>query len=168
MSRLKSPVQAAFKIGIFFKGLDGAAEVVGAVLLYLVPADMISQFLRAITQHELSEDPRDFVASHLQHLAETLSPKSQAFAAAYLLTHGVVKVLLVWALLARKLWAYPLAIVVFTAFGVYQIYRYFISPSLALIVLTVLDVAVIVLTWMEYGRLRREPAMPGAAAGPRE
>jgi len=29
-------------------------------------------------------------------------------------------------------------------------YRYFLSPSFAMIALTVLDVVVIVLTWMEY------------------
>lgn len=167
MLRLKSPAHAAFQIGIIFKGLDGVAEIVGAVLLYFVPPDKISQVLSAITQHELSEDRRDFIASNLKQLFERLSPKAQLFAAAYLFSHGVVKVVLVWALQARKLWAYPAAIVIFGAFGVYQIYRYFISPSFALIALTVLDAIVIVLTWMEYGRLRREAAMPGAAAARR-
>jgi uncharacterized membrane protein len=167
MSWLKSPAHAAFQIGILFKGLDGAAEIVGAVLLYLVPPDAISQFISTITQHELSEDRHDFIASHLKQLSERLSPQSQAFAAAYLLIHGVVKVLLVWALQARKLWAYPTAIWIFGAFGVYQMYRYFVSPSFAMIALTVLDAAVIVLTWMEYGRLKREASMPGAAAGRR-
>lgn len=167
MLRLKSPAHAAFQIGIIFKGLDGVAEIAGAVLLYLVPPDAISQFISTITQHELSEDRRDFIASHLKQLFERLSPKAQLFAAAYLFSHGVVKVVLVWALQARKLWAYPAAIVIFGAFGVYQIYRYFISPSFALIALTVLDAIVIVLTWMEYGRLRREAAMPGAAAARR-
>src|ERR1700694_3890827 len=165
MSRLKSPAHVAFQIGITFKGLDGVAEILGAALLYFVPPDRINQFISTITQHELSEDGRDFIASHLRHLSDRLSPQSQLFAAAYLLSHGVVKVLLVWALQARKLWAYPTAIAIFGAFGVYQIYRYIVSPSLAMIVLTVLDAAVIVLTWMEYGRLRREAAMPGAAAG---
>jgi uncharacterized membrane protein len=76
MSRLKSPAHAAFQIGILFKGLDGAAEIVGAVLLYLVSPDAISQFISALTQHELSEDRHDFIASHLKHLSERLSPQS--------------------------------------------------------------------------------------------
>jgi uncharacterized membrane protein len=155
LPKIKSPVHAAFEIGIFFKGLDGVAEVVGAVLLLVVPPRAISHALVMVTQHELSEDPHDFIASHLLRLSERFSADTQFFAAMYLLVHGVVKVLLVWALFRRKLWAYPAAIVVFAAFAVYQMHRYFLSHSLAMIALTVLDVGVIVLTWMEYARLKR-------------
>ncbi len=155
LSKMKSPAHAAFEIGIFFKGLDGVAEIIGAFLLFVVPPRAISHALAMVTQHELSEDPHDFIASHLLRLSERFSANTQFFAAMYLLVHGVVKVLLVWALFRAKLWAYPAAIVVFAAFGVYQMYRYFLSPSFAMIALTVLDVIVIVLTWVEYGRLKR-------------
>src|SRR6266852_1993530 len=121
----------------------------------VVPPRAISHALAMVTQHELSEDPHDFIASHLLRLSERFSANTQFFAAMYLLVHGVVKVLLVWALFRAKLWAYPAAIVVFAAFGVYQMYRYFLSPCFAMIALTVLHVIVIVLTWMEYGRLKR-------------
>jgi uncharacterized membrane protein len=159
MSRIKLSAHAAFQIGIFFKGLDGAAEIVGALLLYLVPPRALSHALAMATQHELSEDPRDFIAGHLLRLSERFSAKTQLFAAAYLLIHGVAKVALVWALYRRRLWAYPAAIAVFAAFGAYQMYRYFVSPSFAMMALTVLDVVVIVLTWMEYGRLTREASL---------
>jgi uncharacterized membrane protein len=76
-----------------------------------------------------------------------------------------VKLVLVWALYRRKLWAYPAAIAVFAAFGVYQMYRYFVSASFSMIALTVLDVIIIVLTWIEYGRLRRESAGEAAPSG---
>ena len=90
---------------------------------------------------------------------EDAAQATQLFAAAYLLIHGVVKVALVWALYRRKLWAYPAAIAIFAAFAVYQIYRYFVSSSLAMIALTALDAVIIVLTWIEYGRLRREESL---------
>ena len=154
-SKTKSMVHVAFEIGIFFKGLDGVAELIGALLLFVVPPSAISHALAIVTQHERSEDPHDFIASHLLRMSERFSANAQFFAAMYLLVHGVVKVLLVWALFRAKLWAYPAAIVVFAAFGVYQMYRYFLSPSFAMIALTVLDVVVIVLTWMEYLRLKR-------------
>jgi uncharacterized membrane protein len=159
MARATSPAHTAFKIGIFLKGLDGAAEIVGGVLLYLVPSSAISHALERATQHGLSEDPGDFIASHLLRLSKQFSASTQLFAAAYLLIHGVVKVALVWALYRRKLWAYPAAIAIFAAFAVYQMYRYFVSPSLAMIALTVLDAVIIVLTWIEYGRLRREESL---------
>jgi uncharacterized membrane protein len=154
-SKTKSPLHAAFEIGVFLKGLDGVAQVVGALLLFVVPPGAISHGLAIVTQHELSEDPHDFIASNLLRMFERFSTNAQFFAAIYLLVHGLVKVLLVWALFRAKPWAYPVAIIVFTAFGGYQMYRYYLSPSLAMIALTILDALVIVLTWIEYRRVGR-------------
>jgi uncharacterized membrane protein len=151
--KTKSPVHAAFEIGILLKGLDGAAEVIGALLLFVVPPGAINHAVAIVTQHELSEDPHDFIASHLLRMSEQLSANAQHFAAVYLLVHGVIKVFLVWALFRGKRWAYPWAIAIFAAFGVYQMYRYYLSPSFAMIALTILDTIVIVLTWIEYRRL---------------
>jgi uncharacterized membrane protein len=67
----------------------------------------------------------------------------------------VIKVVLVASLFRERLWAYPAAIVVFTLFIVYQIYRYVLEPSTRMVVLSVLDVVVIALTWLEYRRLKR-------------
>ncbi|OLD68166.1 MAG: hypothetical protein AUI45_11355 [Acidobacteria bacterium 13_1_40CM_2_56_11] len=156
MARTTSPAHAAFEIGIFLKGLNGVAEIVGGLLLYFVPSSAVTRALARATQHELSEDPSDFIALHLLRLSKQFSASTQLFAAAYLLIHGVVKIALVWALYRRKLWAYPAAIAIFAAFGVYQMYRYQVSPSFAMVALTVLDAVIIVLTWIEYGRLRRE------------
>ena len=57
-------------------------------------------------------------------------------------------------LLRGNLGYYPLAIAVFGAFIVYQLYRFTLSHSLWLILITVVDVVVIGLTWQEY-RARR-------------
>lgn len=159
MARITSPAHAAFEVGIFLKGLNGAAEIVGGLLLYLVPSSAITHALARATQHELSEDPSDFIATHLLRLANQFSASTQLFAAAYLLIHGVVKVGLVWALYRRNLWAYPAAIATFAAFVVYQMYRYFVSHSVAMLALTVLDAVIIVLTWIEYRRLRRDESL---------
>ena len=58
----------------------------------------------------------------------------------------MVKVVLVWALLRRYLWAYPIGIAAFSLFLVYQLYRYSHTHSTWLLVLSLLDVAVVVLT----------------------
>jgi len=129
------------------------------VTCLVVPSSAVSHTLARATQHELSEDPSDFIATHLLRLSKQFSASTQLFAAAYLLIHGVVKIGLVWALYRKKLWAYPAAIAIFAAFAVYQMYRYFVSASLAMIALTVLDAGIIVLTWIEYGRLKREESL---------
>jgi uncharacterized membrane protein len=68
----------------------------------------------------------------------------------YLLTHGLVKAALCVLLWMNKLWAYPLAIAVFSAFSVYQVYRYSHTHSTFLLLLTAFDVAIVYLTWEEY------------------
>ena len=91
----RSSVHIAFEISIFFKGLDGVLEIVGGLLLFLVRPDTISRIVMALTQHELSEDRDDIIASYLVRLTQGFSADSQVFAGVYLLSHGGIKVLLV-------------------------------------------------------------------------
>ncbi len=150
----RSKLHVAFEVGVILKGLNGLLELVGGALLLAFPPSAIEKFIVGLTNNELSKDPNDVIATHLRQAAHSLSANDQLFAAIYLLSHGVIKALLVYALLRGKLWAYPWAIGVFAAFGVYQIYRYFISQSGWLIALTVLDAIVILLTWFEWRRVR--------------
>ena len=143
-----------FEIGIVLKGVDGLLEVVGGVLLLLVARAEISGLVQALTQHELSEDPRDLIASRLLHTANSLTRTGQLFGAGYLLLHGIVKVILVLALLRNKLWAYPWLIGVLLIFIGYQAYRIVLTPTLGLIALTGFDIAIVTLTWREYQRQR--------------
>lgn len=144
----------AFVVGIALKGLDGVLEVVGGLLLLLVSPATISSLTRALTQHELSEDPHDFLATHLLNAAGGLTGSTVRFGAAYLLSHGVVKIVLVAALLRNRLWAYPWMIAFLLVFIGYQLYRITFSPSIGLIGLTVFDAVVTWLTWREYQKQR--------------
>lgn len=152
-----SVLRATFRTGITVKGIDGLLEAVGGVLLWFVKPESLGWTLHAIFQHELSRDPHDFLASHLLHASVRLAHSDPLFASLYLLTHGLVKALLSILLWMNDLWAYPLAIAVFSAFSVYQIYRFIHTHSMFLLILTVFDVMIIYLTWEEYGaeKMRR-------------
>jgi uncharacterized membrane protein len=145
----------AFLVGIIIKGLDGVLEVVGGLVLLLVSPATINQLARAVTQHELSEDPHDWIANHLLHAASGLSAGSLRFGAVYLISHGVVKIVLVTALLRNQLWAYPWTMLFLLVFIVYQLYRLTFAPSIGLVALTVFDLIVLALTWREYLKQRR-------------
>ena len=147
-------VHLLFDIGVITKGIDGALEIIGGALLFFVSPDQLRHIARILTLHELSEDPHDIVANYLLHTAQHLSPSVTTFGAVYLLWHGVVKVGLVTALLRGQRWAYPAAIVAFLLFLLYQVSRYAHTHAPELLVLSVLDVLVIGLTWLEYRRLR--------------
>jgi uncharacterized membrane protein len=107
-----------------------------------------------LTQQELTEDPHDLIASHLLAAAESLSLPTKNFYAFYLLSHGVVKLLLVGGLLRGKLWAYPASLVVMGVFIAYQVYRFSYTHSAGLVTLTVFDLVVILLIWHEYRLVR--------------
>jgi uncharacterized membrane protein len=154
IGRKQKIVHLLFNIGVIGKGVDGVLEVLGGVLLFFVSPAQIQFIVRMLTQHELSEDPHDLIAGYLLHVAQHFSTSVQIFAAAYLVWHGVVKVGLVAALLQKRLWAYPAAIGAFVLFLIYQLYRYAHTHSAWLLVLSAVDVFVIVITWLEYKRLR--------------
>ncbi len=143
-----------FEIALIFKGLDGLLEMVGGVLLLVVSKETLVGWVVAVTQHELSEDPRDFVATHVLAGAQHLSGSSQTFAALYLLSHGIVKVALVLAVLQDRLWAYPWMIGFLLLFIGYQLYRLVLQPTAGVALLTVFDVFIVWLTYREYGKQR--------------
>jgi uncharacterized membrane protein len=153
-------IHKAFEIGIFLKGVDGVLEIIGGILLLLLPPQAITYLVRLLTQGELSEDPGDFLANLLANAARHFSASSQFFGALFLLSHGILKLALIVALFKRKLWAYPTAMVVFGMFIVYQMYRYAHSHSLWMVFLSILDVLVIGLTYLEYCNLKAGLGQP--------
>ncbi|HTS06331.1 MAG TPA: DUF2127 domain-containing protein [Methylococcaceae bacterium] len=143
-------LRTTFRTGITLKGIDGVLETIGGALLLLMHPAEVNAMLRVLCQHELSRDPQDFIAIHVLRASETLLGSNRLFASMYLLSHGVTKAALVVALWMNALWAYPLTIFVFAAFSVYQMYRYSHTHSMAMLLLTVFDVALIYLTWLEW------------------
>ena len=154
-------IHQIFVASVVLKGLHALVECVGGVALYLVPASQIAHWVDILTQEELVEDPRDFVANQLLTFAQHLSVDTTSFYAFYLLSHGLVKVLLVAGLLKEKLWAYPLSLAVLAAFIAYQLYRYSYTHSFGLIVLTVFDLFIIILVWHEWRYLRGHARQTG-------
>jgi uncharacterized membrane protein len=143
-----------FKVSISLKGLDGVLEIIGgAVLLFVAPATL-QRWTRSLTAHELAQDPHDFIARHVLHSASQLSHSTTLFAAVYLLSHGIAKVVLVIALLREQLWAYPWMIALLGVFIAYQLYRLSYGFSAGLTALTVFDAFVVWLTVLEWRKHR--------------
>jgi len=148
-------VHLIFEISLFLKGAFALLELVGAFLAYFIPKQFVLGLVAMLTQRELAEDPRDLVANYLLHAAQHLSIGTQHFAAFYLLSHGAIKLWLIVGLLREKLWYYPTALIVFSLFIVYQLYRFSFTHSAFLLFITTVDLLVIVLTLHEYRYLKR-------------
>lgn len=143
-----------FEISILLKGLHSVIEIIGGVLILFTTKAGITSLVASLTSEEIVEDPRDFLALYLIKAANNLSMSGQQFAAFYLLSHGVIKLFVIWGLYKKKIWAYPTSITVFTLFILYQLYRYTFTHSAWLLLFTVFDVIVILLTIHEWRRVR--------------
>jgi uncharacterized membrane protein len=148
-------IHQIFEVSILIKGAHALIECACGIVLAFVSTSSIVHLVNRLTQEELVQDPRDFLAAHLLGWAQTFSVQTQHFYAFYLLSHGVAKLLLVAGLLREKHWAYPASLAVLGLFITYQLYRYSYTHSVGLIVLTVFDVIVIGLIWHEYRLVRR-------------
>ncbi len=151
---MKAFIHILFVISLIIKGLSGVAEIIVGMFLGSVTLPELQQTVDFLTQGALNRNPNDVFANFLQKISMQLSFDTQTFATMYLLGHGLIKVLLVTALLRQKLWAYPVAIIVFGLFMFYQVYAYFLNHSIWMVYLTLFDIVLIYLTYGEYRILK--------------
>jgi uncharacterized membrane protein len=148
-------IHQIFVVSVSLKGLHALFEIVGGLALYLVSTDTIVRTINRWSYDELIEDRHDWIANHLLDFSRNFSVAEHNFYAFYLLSHGLVKAVLVIGLLREKLWAYPASIAVFGLFIAYQLYRYSWTHDVGLIVLSIFDLFVIALAVHEYRLLRK-------------
>src|SRR6202167_598119 len=149
-ARDRSWLHESFEISIAMKVFDGLLEFLGGAIIFFMKPSQMNDLVRKICEHLLARAPHSAVALHVFNASQNMTDSSTKFAALYLLSHGLVKALLVICLWMNKLWAYPLTIAVFSAFVVYQVYRFTHTHSVALVILTLFDLLLIFLTWEEY------------------
>ncbi|MBA3788839.1 DUF2127 domain-containing protein [Patescibacteria group bacterium] len=143
-----------FRISILLKGAISLLEVVAGIVILFIPPSLILRAATFLTNSELAEEQHDFIASHLLQLAQQFTADTATFVSIYLLSRGLVKVFLIWALLKNKLWAYPASLVVLGLFVVYQIYQIITTHSFIVIGITIFDLFVMYFIWREYQIVR--------------
>ena len=152
----ETDIRRLFRASLWLKGAHSLVEVLSGLALALISHDTIVAIATALTRAELMEDPRDLVANALRQAAEGFTTDTQSFAAWYLFSHGLIKLVLVAAVLANRVWAYPAFMAAMIGFILYQAYRMSFEVSFVLVAITVLDAVVLVLAWHEYGYVRRK------------
>jgi uncharacterized membrane protein len=143
-------VHRLFAVSVLIKGVDGILETIGGILFMFVSPKALNSLVIFFTAHELSEDPDDWFATTLRHAVNNLSSDTKLFVSVYLVAHGLIKLFLVAGLLREKLWAYPAALWFLSIFILYQSYRFSHTHSLGLLALSIFDLFVASLVWLEY------------------
>lgn len=151
-----------YEIGIVIKGIDGLLELIGGILVLTLSPTTINGITRFLTENALQNDPHNFIATHIAKAGAHLAAGHNFFAAAFLLTHGIVKVGLVTALLLNKMWAYPWALGLLGLFLIYQIYQLITAPTFGMALLSILDAIIIYLVYREWQKVRLKPKTKNA------
>ncbi len=125
---------------VIMNALIGLGDLIVAVMFI---------FKRAIEQFALDHG----LIPHAIIERLSISPRAQTFAIFYFVSHGIIKLGLAGALLRNKLWAYPVAIVFFGLFSLYQVYVLLGQYSLFELALFVVNVTVLVSVSIEYRRI---------------
>lgn len=146
---------ALFEWGVILKGLITLGELGLGLLFYFASTQTLNNVFYFFMGGESSEQPRDLVWSYIIQQFQGVVGPNQSFWAFILLSHGIVKIFLVYGLLKHKLWAYPSSAAIFGLFVIYQIYSMFFIPSLLLAALTVFDIILIILILHEYRHKKR-------------
>jgi uncharacterized membrane protein len=139
-----------YEIGIIIKGVDGVLELIGGVLVLSLSPATINGITRFLIEHPLQANQHGLIATHVSKAGAHLAAGHNLFAAAFLLTHGIVKVVLVTCLLLNKMWAYPWALAALSLFLVYQFYVLITKPTFGMVFLTILDIIIIGLVYREW------------------
>ena len=148
----------AYKIGVGIKGLDGLVELIVGVWLIFAPHTPHRLLQRAANEAaEHDGTIFHFVEKQVIHLDAQITGKVLAFIIAFLIIHGVVKLVLVYCLFRKIHHVYPYALaLLLILFGI-QVSPLFRNPGdLALWLFTILDVIIIYLVWGEYQDIKEE------------
>jgi uncharacterized membrane protein len=150
--RVEKNILWLFDLALVLKIINGALEMLAALLVLFVPPTFVLRLAEFATGGELAQDIDDPIASLIRDAAHSFAIHTHYFLALYLALHGVVKVLLVMGIFAKKRIAYPLFMIALAIFGAYEAYRGFMRHELLLQALAVFDLSLLILTSHEYRR----------------
>ena len=145
----------AYEFTLLAKGAQAFLEIVAGVLFAFVSTNAITTFVFAIAHSELVETPKDIFSTLLTKGLDQFSAAGKYFLVLYLLSHGIIKLVIIIGLFLKKKWSYPAALIGFGALIIYQSYEIGIKQSLLLIVFTLIDIVILWLIVREHNVPKR-------------
>ena len=148
-----------FEGGLVLKGVSAAFELSAGILLLFLSSDQIKNFALLVTQKELFEDPYDLLAALVNSAASGLA-NGHGFAVVFLLTHAIIKFIIVFGLLRNKRWAYPFSFITLGLMLSYQFYDLYMKFTYGMFFMTLFGLFILWLIWLEYKKRIKQPVRP--------
>lgn len=135
---------------VLLKGAISFAEIVAGILFFFITPQEVIDFILSISKIILPGPLQSLAESIMTSVGHELMIVSASIIGLYLLTRGLIKFLLIWAMLKNILWAYPWSLVVLGLFVLSQLYQIAMTQSLLIIGVTLFDLVVMYFIWREY------------------
>lgn len=142
-------VYELFKWSIIIKGIISLGEVFVGLAVLVIPNAIVVTLVQGLGA-ALSVHANSSLALKVVGELTKFSSGAAVFVAIYLLTRGLIKCFLIFALLKNVLWAYPASLIVLGLFVLYQFYEIATAGSVFVIAITLFDLVVMYLIWREW------------------
>ena len=142
------------KFLVYFKGTFGIVELILGFVLLVVGRKSMDKILLWIVDFEPFENHPRLMDTASRFIIDHVLGSLHILIALYMIVHGLVAIAIVFALIHKKMWAFPAAGLLLALFIVYQIYRLALAFSLILFILTLIDIAIMFFLRYEYKRVR--------------
>lgn len=149
-------IYEGYLISIILKGLISLNETISGVALLFIPPALFLAFVNWVASYVPTSG---FIGAHLVAQLNSYTEGTSLYLALYLFSRGIVKLVIIIALLRNKLWAYPALLLVMFAFLLYQFYQIATSGSILVIGITVMDIVVMYFVWREWRIVRERMAL---------
>lgn len=157
--------ELGYRIGLALKAIDGLIELVAGLLLWLAPA-LLKQLLGALGRQAAGESElRELLAHWAGRLSESIGTSAMTLVIVFLISHGIVKLVLVYCLLRDYRWVFRPALAILGLFAVYQLIVLISAPTVGKAVLLLLDVVIVWLVWAEWRSVQRGETAHAVRAG---
>jgi len=149
-------IEKSFDVVLLLKSIFAIVEIIGGIAMFFMTPERVNNVIHWFSKSELHEVPNDFFINLIVNFGHHFTTGTQYLAAIYLLSHGLIKIITLFLLWRKILWSYPLSVVVFLGFIIYQLNEFATRHSIFMIIVSIVDVIMIVLTILEYRNLKHQ------------
>jgi uncharacterized membrane protein len=139
-----------FEASVLIKGVEGVFETLAGLIVLFFGSHSLASAAFWLADKEIIQEHSDTFADYITHTGEHLASGGTTFLVAYLLVHGLIKLIAVGSLLLNQLWGYPFSMATLGIFMLYQLYEISLTHSIVLVVLTIFDIFMMWLIYREY------------------
>lgn len=156
-TRKERVFELLFSLSMVLKAIDGIIELLGGIAFAALNKEKMLQWFYDFLMNEKSfQIPNETILKWVNAFSQALSTNMRVFISVILIGNGLIKIVMAIALLMRKYGAFPWSLFFLIVLYIYQIIQTIESPSWFLYFFDAFDLAIILVIWKEYLRLKKE------------